>query len=184
MQRAVPRLTGLLALLGLLGGLLLGCSAGTATAPGASSTSAGPSAAAAGSSAAPNALGTAPNAGGTALDRPASCPAPSPSTPGASQSRLPLRSLCALPPEAAQVWRTIETGGRLTYSRDGIVFNNAERLLPAHPRGYYHEYTVPTPGSRDRGARRLVTGQGHEVYYTGDHYASFFVVDPAASATN
>jgi guanyl-specific ribonuclease Sa len=173
----LPRLIGLLALLGLLGGLLLGCSTGTATAPRASSTSAGSSAAAAGSSAAPNARGTAPN-------RAASCPAPSSSTPGAGESHLPLRALCALPPEVAQVWRTIATGGRLTYSRDGIVFNNAERLLPAHPRGYYHEYTVPTPGSRDRGARRLVTGQGHEVYYTGDHYASFFVVDPTASASN
>ena len=180
----LPRLTGLLGLLGLLGGLLLGCAAGTATAPGASSTSAGPGAAAAGSSAAPNARGTAPNAGGAVPGRTASCPAPSPNMPGASESRLPLRSLCALPPEATQVWRTIEAGGRLTYPRDGIVFNNAERVLPTHPRGYYHEYTVPTPGSRDRGARRLVTGQGHEVYYTGDHYASFFVVDPTASGQN
>jgi len=91
-----------------------------------------------------------------------------------------VRALCALPQQAAQVWRTIQSGGKLTYSRDGIVFNNAERLLPAHNRGYYHEYTVPTPGSRDRGARRLITGEGHEVYYTGDHYASFVVVDTAA----
>jgi ribonuclease T1 len=110
----------------------------------------------------------------------ARCPKPSPTTPGARDSRLPLRSLCALPSEAGQVWRTIQTGGRLSYPRDGIVFNNAEHMLPPHQRGYYHEYTVPTPGERDRGARRLITGQGHELYYTGDHYASFVVVDPTA----
>jgi ribonuclease T1 len=121
-------------------------------------------------------------AGGATVDGAARCPTPSANTPGARESRLPLRSLCALPPEAVQVWRIIQAGGRLSYSRDGIVFNNAEHILPAHDRGYYHEYTVPTPGSRDRGTRRLITGQGHELYYSGDHYASFVVVDPAAVA--
>ena len=110
------------------------------------------------------------------------CRAPSPSTPGASLSKLPLQSLCTLPVEAARTWHLIETGGRLPYSRDGIVFNNAERRLPQESRGYYHEYTVPTPGSRDRGARRLITGEARELYYTGDHYASFVVVDSTAVA--
>jgi guanyl-specific ribonuclease Sa len=138
-----------------------------------------PSAAtASGASASPGvAEGGSPGAGG------ARCPKPSPTTPGARDSRLPLRSLCALPSEAGQVWRAIQTGGPLRYSRDGIVFNNTEHILPAHQRGYYHEYTVPTPAERDRGARRLITGQGHELYYTGDHYASFVVVDPTAVAS-
>lgn len=108
------------------------------------------------------------------------CPAPSPAAPGANESGLPLRSLCALPPEAVQTWQKIKTGGQLPYPRDGIVFSNAERLLPARQRGYYREYTVPTPGERDRGARRLVTGQSNEVYYTADHYESFVVVDSMA----
>lgn len=77
------------------------------------------------------------------------------------------------------MWRTIETGGKPDFSRDGIVFNNAEKRLPSEARGYYHEYTVPTPGAGNRGARRLITGQGHELYYTGDHYRSFVVVDPS-----
>ena len=172
----------LLGLVALLSVLLAGCGggAGTATAPAAgasASASSGPGSGS-GAAAVPNATGSGANgANGAAA---AGCPAPSPNAPGASDSRLPVRALCALPQQAAQVWRTIQSGGRLTYSRDGIVFNNAERLLPAHNRGYYHEYTVPTPGSRDRGARRLITGQGHEVYYTGDHYASFVVVDTAA----
>jgi len=60
------------------------------------------------------------------------------------------------------------------------VFGNFERRLPQQQRGYYKEYTVPTPGSRTRGARRLVSGQGRELYYTADHYGSFVVVDPTA----
>ncbi len=108
------------------------------------------------------------------------CPAPSPTAPGAVESGLPVRSLCVLPPEAGQVWRTISTGGRLAYPKDGTTFRNAERLLPRQRRDYYREYTVPTPGSRDRGARRLVTGQERELYYTADHYDSFVVVDPTA----
>ncbi|HEX4250707.1 MAG TPA: ribonuclease domain-containing protein [Pseudonocardia sp.] len=168
----------LLGLLGLLTVLLAGCGpgSGTATAPGASiSPSSGSSASS--NAAGPHTSGSGSNGTGVAT---AGCPAPSSNAPGSSESHLQVRSLCALPPQAAQVWRTIQSGGRLTYSRDGIVFNNAERLLPQRTRGYYHEYTVPTPGSPDRGARRLITGQSHEVYYTGDHYASFVVVDTAA----
>ena len=58
-------------------------------------------------------------------------------------------------------------------SQDGIEFQNREGILPDMPAGYYHEYTVVTPGSPDRGARRIVTGPAGEMYYTGDHYDSF-----------
>ena len=81
-----------------------------------------------------------------------------------------------LPAEARQTLELIQRGGPFPYAKDGAVFGNFERLLPAHQRGYYHEYTVPTPGSRDRGARRIVTGQGGEIYYTDDHYDSFRAV--------
>jgi guanyl-specific ribonuclease Sa len=110
-----------------------------------------------------------------------SCPAPSTSSPGAAESRLPVRSLCALPPEAAAEWWSIATGAHQRYPQDGGTFQNAERRLPLHQRGYYREYTVVTPGSRDRGARRFITGTSRELYYTGDHYGSFVVVDPNAT---
>ena len=109
------------------------------------------------------------------------CPAPSADTPGARESHLPVRALCALPPQAVGLLREIQIGAPTGYSRDGIIFGNAARLLPRHARGYYHEYTVPTPGSADRGARRLVIGRGWELYYSGDHYRSFVVVDPRAA---
>ena len=106
--------------------------------------------------------------------------------PGAAESRLPVRPLCALPAEAGHTWELIAAGGPFPYDRDGIVFNNRERLLPQHPSGWYHEYTVPTPGSDDRGARRLITGGSRgpeqQVYFTDDHYESFVVVDVTAVA--
>jgi ribonuclease T1 len=81
-----------------------------------------------------------------------------------------------LPAEARKTLALIDQGGPFPYAKDGVVFGNFERLLPKHPRGYYHEYTVKTPGERDRGARRIVTGQGGEIYYTDDHYKSFRAV--------
>jgi guanyl-specific ribonuclease Sa len=80
-----------------------------------------------------------------------------------------------LPSEAVATLDLIARGGPYPYERDGTVFQNREQRLPAQPRGYYREYTVPTPGSRDRGARRIVTGgDPPEVfYYTDDHYRSF-----------
>nr|WP_199224025.1 ribonuclease domain-containing protein [Paraconexibacter algicola] len=80
-----------------------------------------------------------------------------------------------LPPEATAVLRAIRSGGPFRYRQDGSVFANREGLLPERPRGYYREYTVPTPGSPDRGARRIVTGgDPPEVsYYSRDHYDSF-----------
>jgi ribonuclease T1 len=87
-------------------------------------------------------------------------------------------SLAELPPEAQQTERLIRAGGPFPYSKDGTTFGNRERLLPRRDRGYYREYTVPSPGSRNRGARRIVCGGDPPVkpevcYYTEDHYASF-----------
>ena len=110
------------------------------------------------------------------------CPPPSPNAPGAAESHLPVRSLCALPPEVTTLYREIQNGGPFDYPKDGSVFENAEGRLPERARGYYHEYTVPTPGAHTRGARRLVTGGDNELYYTGNHYATFVVVDPRAGA--
>ncbi|MFG2891469.1 ribonuclease domain-containing protein [Streptomyces sp. NPDC048248] len=81
-----------------------------------------------------------------------------------------------LPAQAQDTLRRIDAGGPYPYAQDGAVFGNYERLLPRQPRGHYHEYTVPTPGSRDRGARRLITGESHETYYTDDHYRTFKAV--------
>ncbi|MDP5226696.1 MULTISPECIES: ribonuclease domain-containing protein [Arthrobacter] len=79
----------------------------------------------------------------------------------------------ALPAEAQTTLALIAKGGPYPYSRDGINFGNFEGALPKKNGGYYQEYTVPTPGSNDRGARRIIVGSGHEKYYTADHYATF-----------
>jgi ribonuclease T1 len=78
-----------------------------------------------------------------------------------------------LPPEARATLQRIEAGGPFPYRQDGRVFSNRERLLPLKERGYYREYTVQTPGRRDRGARRIVAGTRGEYYYTDDHYRTF-----------
>ncbi|MFJ8819134.1 ribonuclease domain-containing protein [Amycolatopsis thermoflava] len=86
-------------------------------------------------------------------------------------------ALSSLPAEATDTYELIQQGGPYPYEQDGTVFQNREGLLPACASGYYHEYTVETPGSDDRGARRIVTGSAGEYFYTGDHYASFDLVD-------
>ena len=78
-----------------------------------------------------------------------------------------------LPAEARQTLAHIKAGGPFPYAKDGSVFGNREGLLPKRSRGYYREYTVKTPGARDRGARRIVAGMPGEYYYTDDHYRSF-----------
>ena len=85
--------------------------------------------------------------------------------------------LSSLPAEAADTANLIEQGGPYPHKQDGTVFSNREGLLPACDGGYYHEYTVETPGSDDRGARRIVTGSAGEYFYTSDHYASFDLVE-------
>jgi ribonuclease T1 len=79
----------------------------------------------------------------------------------------------ALPKEARDTLKAISRGGPYPYAKDGAVFGNREGRLPKQPRGYYHEYTVKTPGERTRGARRIVSGKGGEYYYSEDHYNSF-----------
>ena len=81
--------------------------------------------------------------------------------------------LADLPREARETLSLIEQGGPYPYAQDGRTFYNRERLLPTRERGYYVEFTVKTPGARDRGARRIVAGRGGELYYTADHYRSF-----------
>ena len=86
-------------------------------------------------------------------------------------------SVASLPAEAQSTLTLIKQGGPFPYAKDGVVFGNYERQLPQQRRGYYHEYTVPTPGARTRGARRIIVGgtpsYRAEYFYTGDHYASF-----------
>lgn len=82
-------------------------------------------------------------------------------------------AVAALPPQARVTLRLIGQGGPFLYARDGTVFRNYERRLPRQARGYYHEYTVPTPGAHNRGARRIVCGPKLECYYSGDHYRTF-----------
>ena len=89
------------------------------------------------------------------------------------ESGLPTVSASELPDEARQTLVLIAQGGPFRFSSDGATFFNREGLLPPRPAGYYTEYTVVTPGEFDRGARRIVAGDGGDHYYTADHYASF-----------
>ncbi len=89
--------------------------------------------------------------------------------------------LAELPKEARETYRLVLRGGPFPYSKDGVTFGNYEKALPAKSRGYYHEYTVPTPGSRTRGARRIVCGGSEKsapdvCYYSDDHYMTFKVI--------
>ncbi|MGN6606374.1 MAG: ribonuclease domain-containing protein [Jatrophihabitans sp.] len=100
---------------------------------------------------------------------------PSPSVSADGRDAAPLSSL---PPQVAATVRLVEQGGPFPYPRnDGVVFHNNEHHLPAERDGYYHEYTVPTPGSPDRGARRLIVGSDGTYWYTADHYESFVRVE-------
>lgn len=91
----------------------------------------------------------------------------------AGQTEFPSVSRAELPAEARDTLRAIEQGGPFAYPRDGVVFRNYEHALPKQPRNYYREYTVKTPGVRNRGARRIVCGVVPECYYTADHYRTF-----------
>ncbi|MDQ6620993.1 MAG: ribonuclease [Pseudomonadota bacterium] len=96
---------------------------------------------------------------------------------GRAPVTAPEIALADLPREARDVYARIQAGGPFRYDRDGIVFGNRERLLPGRARGYYHEYTVPTPGERTRGAQRIICGGPQTTpevcFYTNDHYRSF-----------
>jgi ribonuclease T1 len=98
---------------------------------------------------------------------------------GAAEARshsvqdLPVVRVEELPREARETLALIKQGGPFPYRRDGVVFGNREKRLPAQQSGYYREYTVPTPRARDRGARRIIAGVPGEYYYTDDHYNTF-----------
>jgi len=95
----------------------------------------------------------------------------------ATPDALPEVAVADLPKEGREVLAQIHAGGPFHYDRDGVVFGNREHLLPARKRGYYHEYTVRTPGAKNRGARRVICGGPKTTpdacYYTDDHYQSF-----------
>ena len=95
---------------------------------------------------------------------------------------LPSMAVAQLPQEGIDTLRLIQSKGPFPYDKDGVTFSNREGLLPAHPSGWYHEYTVSTPGSPDRGARRIITGKDGSRFYTSDHYASFREVVSGVSA--
>lgn len=109
----------------------------------------------------------------TPTRRAARTPTPTLRPSATGVSGLPTIRYRDLPKEAKETIALIEQGGPFPFERDGIVFQNREGLLPRKRSGYYREYTVITPGSRDRGARRIVAGAGGELYYTDDHYDSF-----------
>src|SRR5688572_11212003 len=94
-----------------------------------------------------------------------------------AESRPAVIHVAELPRQGRETYELTRQGGPFPYGKDGTVFGNRERLLPSARRGFYREYTVPTPGSRDRGARRIVCGgpqkAPHACFYTADHYASF-----------
>lgn len=112
-----------------------------------------------------------------AIDAPGASASPSATReaqPETDEDGIAYVDLADLPPEAAETVELIEAGGPFPYpGKDGTDFGNFEGLLPDRPRGYYAEYTVDTPGLEHRGARRIIAGDGGELYWTGDHYASF-----------
>jgi len=102
---------------------------------------------------------------------------------GAEKSAEGSIALTDLPAQGQRTYEAILNGGHFRYEKDGVVFSNRERLLPPARRGHYREYTVPTPGSRDRGAQRIVCGGEQRTtpeacWYTADHYASFRRIAP------
>ncbi|HEU0220194.1 MAG TPA: ribonuclease [Gallionella sp.] len=102
-----------------------------------------------------------------------SMPAEAGELPPPGKDAIGIIAVAELPAEARDTLRAIKQGGPFAYSRDGVVFKNYERVLPKQPRGYYREYTVKTPGARNRGARRIVCGHLPECYYSPDHYRTF-----------
>jgi ribonuclease T1 len=123
----------------------------------------------------PSSAGPAPGpASGKAQAAPATSPGVRANPPSQENpSGLPELPESALPAEGRRVLELIRTGGPYRYSQDDQTFGNFERILPRRDRGYYREYTVPTPGESDRGARRIVAGSGGDKYYTDDHYETF-----------
>ncbi|MET1089416.1 MAG: ribonuclease domain-containing protein [Arthrobacter sp.] len=114
-----------------------------------------------------------PPAGQSAAPRATASPPSVAQASAQNPSGLPEVRESVLPAEARSTLALIRAGGPFRYSQDDQAFGNFERVLPRKDRGYYREYTVPTPGESDRGARRIVAGEGGEKYYTDDHYETF-----------
>ncbi|QXJ24462.1 ribonuclease [Actinomadura graeca] len=111
---------------------------------------------------------------------PASAAPAAVSVTGVHAQAIPPICETRLPEQAGDTIALIDKGGPYPYPQDGSVFQNREGHLPAKPRGFYHEYTVKTPGSPDRGARRIITSgdEGHDgMYWTSDHYRTFYDID-------
>lgn len=162
MMRLLAGPTAVLALALLALSLLSGCSTTASTT---TPTSASASAAPSGASRVP-ATGNAATAG----SRPSTADALAPAAP---LSSLPTVDVDQLPTQAVTTLRLIADGGPFPYPKDGATFGNREGLLPPKKSGFYREYTVVTPGSQDRGARRIVAGADGSRYWTDDHYNSF-----------
>lgn len=92
---------------------------------------------------------------------------------GTTDSGLPTIAYADLPSGARKTLKLVDAGGPYPYRQDGTVYQNRNKVLPLRTRGYYHEYTVVTPGQGDRGARRIVVGDDRSAYYTADHYDTF-----------
>ncbi|MFI5690319.1 ribonuclease domain-containing protein [Kribbella sp. NPDC051586] len=126
-------------------------------------------------------LATTAAFGSTAYAAPTTAPTSSPASSTYVVAAIDTCALSSLPSQAADTLGLIHSGGPFPYRQDGIVFQNREGILPDESSSYYHEYTVKTPGSTDRGARRLIGGGAttdpEHLYYTGDHYATFCEVD-------
>jgi ribonuclease T1 len=118
--------------------------------------------------------GSSLNCTSPALDQ--STTAPSAASETAAGTGSGTIAIADLPQEGKTTLNLIKSGGPFPFTKDGTVFNNYEGLLPKKSSGYYREYTVITPGSKDRGARRIVAGANGEYYYTDDHYKSFKLI--------
>ncbi|WP_285737999.1 ribonuclease [Kitasatospora phosalacinea] len=165
-------------LIGLVAVILLGIAAGVAALLNGGN---GPDGASAAKSPTAAPTGSAATRGGTAGAPRPSAPANSPAPRATWVPTDPaLADVCRskLPAQALDTLGLIARGGPYPYRSDGIVFENREGRLPRRGSGYYHEFTVVTPGSGDRGTRRIVTGGTGEQYWTADHYATFQEVDP------
>ncbi len=185
-RRIVTLLGSLLTLIVVIAGIVFsqtnGSARPTATAgapaPVATAISAAPGATATPAARTPTsrAAPTATIAPTVAANRPTPTATPPPSAPSAAPAAddgLATIPFGSLPPEAQQTITLVDRGGPFPYDRDGITFGNREGLLPAQANGYYREFTVSTPGSADRGARRIIAGRDGQRYYTDDHYESF-----------
>jgi ribonuclease T1 len=121
-----------------------------------------------------------PRSAAPATPAPARVPSPAATTAPAPPTQWPGVNALVPRPERDQLLATlqlIERGGPFPYDKDGSVFGNREGKLPPRPRGYYREYTVPTPNAGNRGARRIVQGKDGDTWYTSDHYRTFVRID-------